>query len=324
MTRDLSELHPILDHFLAALDIGVANFTLCDVRSGCSVRFDACETASLHYCMAGSGALLLQDGERITLSPHSFVMLPPGVSYRIESSNSSPKNRFDRARLGAWPSREIVPTVTVGEGREGVKTACGELNFNTGIGADPFGTMRRPLVARFDGPSGLRDQFILLMAESARPGLGSRVLVEALLKQCLVLVLRRQIDNDNSDLPWLAGTADKRLSRALDTIFNRPQSPLSVQRLADIAGMSRSAFAARFESAFGQPPMALLKVVRLRRAAELMATTTLPVSEVAKAVGFLSRSNFSQAFHQHHGMDPSAFRRWSTSRTSLSRSARTK
>ncbi|MCR4470457.1 AraC family transcriptional regulator [Burkholderia sp. SCN-KJ] len=310
--------HQVLDRFLAALDIGVANFTLCDIRDGWSVRFDACTTASLHYCMGGCGTLQVQDGERILLRSHSFVLLPPGVAYRIESANSSPSQRVDRARLSAWSSRETVPTVRVGEGIEGIETACGELNFDAGTGADPFRTLRRPLVTRFDGPSGLRDQFVMLLAECARPGLGSRALVEALLKQCLVMVLRRQIDSGDAELPWTAGVADQQLARALEVIFERPASPLSVQRLADIAGMSRSAFAARFERAFGQPPMAMLKVVRLRKAGELLATTTMPVSEVARSVGFSSRSNFSQAFHKLHGVDPTAFRSRSKSENGLS------
>lgn len=179
--------------------------------------------------------------------------------------------------------------------------------------------MRRPVVAQFDGASGLRDQFVLLLAECARPGLGSRVLVEALLKQCPVMVLRRQIDHGGAELPWTAGIADQRLSRAVEAIFDRPQSAWSVQRLADIAGMSRSAFAARFEVAFDQSPMAMLKVVRLRKAGELLATTTLQVSEVARAVGFSSRSNFSQAFAKLHGWDPTAFRNRSRSKNTLSR-----
>ncbi|WP_260436351.1 cupin domain-containing protein [Burkholderia sp. Bp9143] len=76
MTQHPSARHPTLDHLLAALDIGVANFTLCDVRDGWTVRFDACKTASLHYCMAGSGELVVQNGERIALNSNSFVMLP--------------------------------------------------------------------------------------------------------------------------------------------------------------------------------------------------------------------------------------------------------
>lgn len=312
MTNHLLFGLPVLERFLAALDIGVANFTLCDIRDGWSARFDACATASLHYCMEGRGALVTQDGERVALIPHSFVLLPPGIGYRIESDSTSPVGETNHGRLCEWPSRETIPTILVGGGKAGIATACGEVKLDTNYGGDPFRTMRRPLIAQFDTQSGLKDQFVLLLAECARPGLGSRALVEALLKQCLIMVMRRQIDNGGADLPWAAGFADKRLAAALEAIFERLASPLSVERLADIAGMSRSAFAAQFMKAFGQPPMAMLKVVRLRKAAELLATTDVPVAEVARMVGFSSRSNFSQAFHAMHDMDPTAFRRRSS------------
>src|SRR3546814_721446 len=149
----------------------------------------------------------------------------------------------------------------------------------------------------------------MLLAESARPGVGSRALTEALLKQCLVLALRRWIDRDPSPLPWLAGVADTRLSRALHAIFEQPAVAYTVDSLAVMAGMSRSAFASAFRRAFGQSPMSLVKLVRLRRAGELLITTALPVGEIAKRVGFSSRSNFSVAFAELHDMDPSRFRR---------------
>mgnify|MGYP003668824771 FL=1 len=179
-------------------------------------------------------------------------------------------------------------------------------------GLSLFSSLGEPLVVRFGSAEGLHDQFVMLLAESARPGVGSRALIEALLKQCLVLALRRWIELEASPLsllPWLAGVADTRLNRALQAVFDQPAAAFTVESLAIIAGMSRSAFAAAFRRAFGQSPMNLVKLVRLRRASELLVTTTLPVADVAKRVGFSSRSNFSLAFSQLHGMDPSRFRR---------------
>lgn len=305
--------HRVLEHFLATLDVGVTHITRCDIRDGWSVRFEACETASLHYCLDGRGTLDAGDGHRIALQPHSFVLMPPGVSYRLECALESPTVSVDRARLGSWSARETAPTVKVGEAAVGVEMACGELRFATST-ADPFRMLRRPIVTRFDGPAGLKDQFVMLLAESAQPGLGSRVLIEALLKQCLVMLLRRQVEDKDAELSWTAAVADPRLLLALEKLFEHPEAPLSVQRLADLAGMSRSAFASHFERAFGQTPMAMLRAVRLHKAAELLATTTLQISQVAHAVGFSSRSNFSQAFHKQHGVDPSGFRQRMTSR----------
>ena len=298
-----------LDHLLAVLDIGVTHFTTCDIRDGWGLRFDACRTASLHYCLEGAGTLAVHGARPIRLEPHTFVLLPPGAAYRLESASSKPVRLEHRARLCGVSSRESVPTLTVGEGRQGIATACGELRVGLAGGSGLFTPLGEPLVARFGAADGLRDQFVMLLAESARPRVGSRVLTEALLKQCLVLALRRWIELDPSSLPWLAAVADTRLSRALHAIFEQPAAAHTVEGLAIIAGMSRSSFAAAFRRAFGQSPMNLVKLVRLRRASELLVTTALPVADVAKRVGFSSRSNFSLAFSQLHGMDPSRFRR---------------
>jgi len=207
---------------------------------------------------------------------------------------------------------ESVPTLTIGDGETGVVTACGELRLGMTGQPDLFTSLGTPMVVRFDENQGLQNQFIMLLAESARPGIGSRTLIEALLKQCLILALRRWIAPGTSTLPllpWLTGVADKRLGRALQAIFERPATPFTVEVLADMAGMSRSAFAAAFHRAFGQSPMSLVKLVRLRKANELLIGTALPVAEIAKRVGFSSRSNFSLAFSQLYGTDPSRFRR---------------
>ena len=57
----------VLDNLLAVLDIGVTHFTACDVRHGWEMRFDACKTASLHYCLAGVGTLAING-----MDPSSF------------------------------------------------------------------------------------------------------------------------------------------------------------------------------------------------------------------------------------------------------------
>lgn len=306
-----------LDHLLAALDIGVSHFAVCDIRDGWGIQLDALKTASLHYCLEGVGTLTARGTTPFRLEPHTFALLPPGVAYCIESAPSHSVRLERRTSLCGDPCHESVPTLVVGQGQKGIVTACGEIRVGLAGGSDLFIALGEPLVVRFDDTDGLRDQFLMLLAESARPGVGSRVLAEALLKQCLVLALRRWISLDVSSLPWLAAVADTRLNRALHTIFEQPACAYTVDSLAMIAGMSRSAFAAAFQRAFGQSPMSLVKLVRLRRASELLVTTALPVSEIAKRVGFSSRSNFSLAFTQVHGMDPSRFRRTFTLTTRI-------
>jgi len=299
----------VLEHLLAVLDIGVAHFAVCDVRRGWGMRVEAGKMASMHYCLAGSGSLYARGLPPIPLDPHGFVLLPPDLEYRIESDSPTPVHLRRRASMPAAASNGSVPTLIVGDGAQGIQTACTDFRVGLADGMDLFAAMGRPLVVRFDCAGGLKSQFLMLLAESARPGVGSRVLTEALVKQCLILALRRWVEQDASPLPWLAAVADVRLSRVLHAIVEQPAAAHTVDSLALMAGMSRSAFAAAFRRAFGQSPMSLVRWVRLRRARELLITTEMSVAEVTRRVGFASRSNFSAAFSALHGMDPRRFRR---------------
>jgi len=51
-----------------------------------------------------------------------------------------------------------------------------------------------------------------------------------------------------------------------------------------------------------------LREVRMSRAAELLTTDTMPVNQVARAVGYRQPAQFAKAFRRHHGRPPSAFR----------------
>jgi AraC family transcriptional regulator len=47
---------------------------------------------------------------------------------------------------------------------------------------------------------------------------------------------------------------------------------------------------------------------RLLRAQELLASTELPLIDIALATGFADQSHFSRRFHQMMGVPPRAFR----------------
>jgi AraC family transcriptional regulator, activator of mtrCDE len=89
----------------------------------------------------------------------------------------------------------------------------------------------------------------------------------------------------------------------------RPGAAHSVQSLAHCAGLSRSAFMARFSDIFGQSPMVTLRDLRMRQAAIDLTTTTMPIDVVALNAGYESRSSFARAFRKAYNRDPSDYRR---------------
>jgi transcriptional regulator GlxA family with amidase domain len=84
--------------------------------------------------------------------------------------------------------------------------------------------------------------------------------------------------------------------------------PLTVDQLAQQAGMSRRTLIRRFNTETGQPPMRWLLEARLSHARELLESTDLTVEGVARRCGLGTSANFRTLFKEHVGVPPSVYR----------------
>ena len=73
-------------------------------------------------------------------------------------------------------------------------------------------------------------------------------------------------------------------------------------------GLSRSAFAQRFTSLLGQPPMQYPARWRLRAAARELRNGNSSLAALAGKVGYESEAAFSCAFKREFGMPPASWR----------------
>ncbi|HEY2256418.1 MAG TPA: AlkA N-terminal domain-containing protein [Variovorax sp.] len=80
-------------------------------------------------------------------------------------------------------------------------------------------------------------------------------------------------------------------------------------RIAARMGVSDRHLRRIFESQFGVSPLQYLQTRRLLAAKQLIADTSLPMTQVALASGFASVRRFNAAFVTHYGLNPSALRR---------------
>lgn len=80
----------------------------------------------------------------------------------------------------------------------------------------------------------------------------------------------------------------------------------TVDHLAEAVGLSRVHLYRRLQELIGASPSALIRSIRVERAAQLLAQEAGSVAEVAYGVGFKSVSHFSRVFREHHGHPPSA------------------
>ncbi len=93
--------------------------------------------------------------------------------------------------------------------------------------------------------------------------------------------------------------------RIIDTEFAEKLALDDVaRRVATSRRQLQRAFAEAGETSF----RSYLQRVRMARAAELLREGTVPVNQVATAVGYRQPAQFAKAFRRHHGAPPSSFR----------------
>ncbi|MEV6605589.1 AraC family transcriptional regulator [Kutzneria sp. NPDC051319] len=150
----------------------------------------------------------------------------------------------------------------------------------------------------------------LMLSELADPQPGSRVMVARLLDLLFIRALRVWAASGEQASPgWLTAAMDPAIGPVLSAIHRDPAHDWSVDHLAALASLSRSAFAARFATLLGQPPGAYVTRQRLERAAHLLASTPESVARIAARVGYTSEAAFSRAFTRAFGDSPRTWRK---------------
>lgn len=84
---------------------------------------------------------------------------------------------------------------------------------------------------------------------------------------------------------------------------------LTVTEMADICHFSPSYFRKRFSELMGTSPKHFIIREQVRRAALLLVTTDLPISEIQTRVGFADPSSFFRNFSGRYHLSPSAYRK---------------
>lgn len=88
---------------------------------------------------------------------------------------------------------------------------------------------------------------------------------------------------------------------------NIEEGDLDVQKLARLMNMSRITLYRRIKNISPYTPNELINMIRLQKAAELLAEGAYRVYEVALMTGYTSQSNFARDFNRHFKISPTEF-----------------
>ncbi|MEU6407936.1 AraC family transcriptional regulator [Microbispora sp. NPDC046933] len=269
--------------------------------------------------LGGHASVRLDDAgvAPVRLAPGDIALIGGAHAHTIaDSPSTTPQAVIHGGRKhvagggegAAGAHRSLAPR-TYGDGLPGatimLRGAC-ELRGEAGV---RLLGMLPPLAVVPAGPR-TRAALDLLATEVARDEPGQDAVLHRLLDLVLVLALRAWGAGPDAALPsWHRALADPAVGEALRLLHERPAHRWTVAELAGGVGMSRAAFAARFRSMVGEPPLTYLTGWRMALGADLLSDTDATVAAVAREVGYADAFAFSVAFKRAHGVSPSAWRR---------------
>lgn len=107
----------------------------------------------------------------------------------------------------------------------------------------------------------------------------------------------------------LAAAPDFRIRRAIRFMHDNVGEATALDRVAQIACLSRPHFNARFKQCTGITPAMFANVLRVEHAIGALGRRDRPIGELSHDLGFSEPGNFTRFFNQHVGASPREFRR---------------
>ncbi|HEY4090761.1 MAG TPA: AraC family transcriptional regulator [Luteibacter sp.] len=299
-----------LNRLLISLEVKFVVLSECLVSEGYCLEMGTVNAPGIHYNISGSGRLVIKGHPPIELKPHTLVIVPPKSAFRIEAEGFHRGQQNLRTVDGdlVAVAKDTIHYVSAGDGEPEIVLICGYFDACYGSAVDLFGALTAPIVEQFAEQDRLDTTLRDALSELVSQEVGAGAMSATLLKLVIVHILRRSLHSNNLWVERFSLLRDPQIARVFAEMASNPGGQHTVNSLAQNAYLSRSAFMARFVEVVGQPPMNVLRDLRMRQAAEQLRTGQIPIEQVVRNSGYESRSSFARAFRKAFNMDPSEYR----------------
>jgi len=261
-----------LSYILDQLNVNAGVFfrgQLCGLAS-----FEEEGTGYIHVLRSGELDITTANREKITLKEPTMIF----------SVRSEPHQLF-------------------GGNREGAEMICASIKFQTGSRNPVVEALPSSVVLPLSSVQGLGSFVDVLFTEAEEAQEGRDAVMNRLVEVIFVNVLRHIVSEGDTSKGVLSALADKQLSKVLGWIDRNLNGDLSVERLAEIAMMSRSTFIQHFKNVLGLAPGEYVQNARISSAKKLILRDK-PMSIICFDVGYEDASGISRAFKKNTGMTP--------------------
>lgn len=197
----------------------------------------------------------------------------------------------------------------IADDQAGADVVCGTIQFGGG-GSNPISdSLPNVVLVALAALPGMEALLSLMFDEAFSEQCGSQAALDRLCEVLMIRLLRHCIDQGLTQSGTLAGLADSRLAKALTALHADPAHNWELTEMADLAGMSRARFAARFREVTGETPVDYLASWRVM-AAQRLLKQGLQLKHVAYDVGYGSAGALTRVFVRKLGCSPAAWLKW--------------
>ncbi|QAY75602.1 AraC family transcriptional regulator [Sphingosinicella sp. BN140058] len=272
-------------------------------RGQWGVRYEAYDAPGYTIVLGGVAWVSFEGKAPLRIAEGDFLLLPTTPAFSL---SSAPGNACRRVE----PGGEAVRHGDQG-GEPDFVALGGSFSYERANSALLLGLL--PELIHIPSSEGRGTRLGRLIAslseECASDYPGKQLIMQRLLEVLLVEALRWSGFHDHAPPGLLGGMHDPALARVLSAMHSDVGAKWTIAGLAAIAGMSRSAFSARFTEKVGCGPYAYLAAWRMALAKDALAKGTKTLERIAYEVGFESASAFSTAFRKRFGCSPGSFAR---------------
>lgn len=248
-----------------------------------------CAPAVYEPCIiaiVSGGKETVLDGQRYVYDSSEYLCCPMSMPVEAGTPAASPEKPLYGVYIAL--DQRLMTELTIEMEASGGRTPTTE------------GSARGIRLARWD--DGFLDA-LLRLVQLGDSAMDTAVLGDARLRELYYAVLK----GEAGAFARQAFGPGNGIARSILHVSSRLDDQVSIDDMANHAGMSRAVFHRKFKQATTMSPIQFVKSMRLNNAAMKIAGG-MTVAEAAMKVGYVSASQFSREFRRMYGQSP---RQWS-------------
>ncbi len=253
-----------------------------------------------HFHVISAGHCWLKVGERLIEEPlqtGDLVLLPHDANHLLLPFH--PDDKPEKPDLGF------------------VTLICGHYEFSSKRANPILAALPDYILVRARENAGddwLEVLLNFLRHESKSDLPGMNMVMDHLSEVLFTYILRSFMNSADKDRLFLKAFTDPAITKALNLMHDAPEKNWTVESLSSQVGLSRTAFANKFNQLVGIAPAAYLVLYRMDLATELLAQGELSMDQIAEMCGYQSTAAFAKAYKKSTGVSPGKIRKKSSSR----------